>query len=96
MGWTTNKLEHDRRLAICETCPTVRLRVIGVCRRCLRPFDANTRDDDDYVAKVVCRCGGEIRVLKEYARCGTSRRDEPGCGCPLATRVYAWCPEGKW
>ena len=101
MGWTTNKAEHARRLAICEDCPTVRLRVIGICRRCRRPFDQHTRDDDDYAARVVCRCGGEIRVIKEFATCGTGRREHAGgkkvgCGCPLASRVYAYCPEGEW
>ncbi len=88
--------ERERRLAICEECEAVRLQVVGYCRRCKRPFAEPTKDDADYDAKVVCRCGGEIKVMKAFARCGPG---DGGCGCPLASRTWpkgSFCPKGYW
>lgn len=85
MSWTTDKAEHARRLAICETCPHAVLTVVGGCDTCHKPRIVKRARTD---ADLQCRCGGTIGG-KEIARCGA-------CGCPLASRVYATCPKGKW
>lgn len=80
--------ERARRLAICAECPHAVLTVVGACDTCRRPrLIKSARTDAD--TKCPRRgCDGEIQG-KEFARCGA-------CGCPLATRVYATCPKGKW
>ncbi|SDO72955.1 hypothetical protein SAMN04487957_110147 [Halomonas shengliensis] len=88
MGWTRDKTEHARRLAICAECPHAVLTVAGACGTCRTPRLIKAAKTD---ADLACRkpgCGGEIQG-KEIPRCGA-------CGCPLATRVYATCPKGKW
>ncbi len=68
--------ERGRRLAICAECEWARLNVTGWCKSCKRPFHGRIETDDE----LVCRCGGEIRVAKEFAQCGH-------CGCPLSSRT---------
>ncbi|MCH4563337.1 hypothetical protein MKP05_09365 [Halomonas sp. EGI 63088] len=86
--------EQARRLAICQGCEWVRAKVTGWCKDCKRPFI----EDIYYDHEVVCRCGGEIHVVKDYAKCGD-------CSCPLASRTHyhrlpgygpVHCPKGKW
>ncbi len=84
--------ERARRLSICETCEAARVQVVGYCKSCRRPFNQPIKTDDE----VVCRCGGDIRVIKEFARCGPG---DGGCGCPLFSRTWplgSFCPKGKW
>lgn len=81
--------EHDRRLAICQECPDKVLTVLGACDTCGKHHYVHAAKTD---AELTCRktksCSGEVHG-REAARCGA-------CGCPLATRVYAWCPKRKW
>ncbi|MDX1464495.1 MAG: hypothetical protein R3215_02175 [Halomonas sp.] len=88
MGWTTDKREHARRLAICAECPHAVLTVAGACDTCRRPAIVKSARTDDDLACKRKDCAGAV-TGKEIARCGA-------CGCPLASRVYATCPKGKW
>lgn len=86
--------ERERRLAICHGCKHVRVKVSGWCKRCKAPF----LKDIYYDHEVVCRCGGEIHVIKDFAKCGD-------CGCALSARTKyhrlpgfgpVSCPRGHW
>lgn len=84
--------EKARRLAICEACPHLIMTVRGACRDCGKVQTVTGSEKSGWPCK---RCGGEVhprdgKMLDfEMPRCGD-------CGCPLATRVHAWCPKGKW
>ena len=92
MGISIKKTERARRLAICEECPHAIRTVRGACKDCGKAQTVTGTDETGWPCKA---CGGEVHAREgksldfELPRCGA-------CGCPLFSRVTAWCPKGKW
>ena len=54
------------------------------------------------IAHRLSKCGGGCPVMKNLRgtdRCGTGKKDEKGCGCPITKIVLEEnyvCPNGEW